>query len=148
MYFGVFSFISMHIISIDKPKSNIANLQLCENSPSMNLACMERFWLTSLILFCTCTPLLWRIWITWADPLAFSVPRAIDDGEDNVLALGKRVLNWLELTTMTFGPVFPLFPMLPWEIVRIPLIVVDEIPFAMGSTSGPVLLTFNAEWSC
>ena len=31
--------------------------------------------------------------------------------------------------------------------MRIPLIVVDEIPFAMGSTSGPVLLTFNAEGS-
>ena len=53
-------------------------------------------------------------------------------------ALGKRLRNWLELTTMTFGPVLPLFPMLPLEIVRIPLIVVDdEIPFAvMGSTSG------------
>ena len=40
---------------------------------------------------------------------------------------------------MTFGPlVVPLFPMLPFEIVRIPLIVVvDEIPFPLiGSTSG------------
>ena len=134
-------------VIIYKLNDNKINLQLCENSPSINLACIERFWLTSLILFCTCTPLLWRIWITWADPVPFSVPRAIDDGDDNVLALGKRVLSWLELTTMTFGPVVPPFPMLPWEIVRIPLIVVDEIPFAMGRTSGPVLVTFNAKWS-
>ena len=55
-----------------------------------------------------------------------------------VWALGNRLLSWLELTTITFGPVFPLFPMLPFEIVRIPLIVVeDEIPFPVrGSTRG------------
>ena len=53
-------------------------------------------------------------------------------------ALGNRFRSWLELTTMTFGPVLPLLPTLPLEIVRMPLIVVvDEIPFAvMGSKSG------------
>ena len=126
------------------------NLLLWENSPSIKRAWIERFcwcWWTSVILFCTfiwplfC--LIWRIWAVepFVEELPFSLFIWVMFVVDRLVwvAFGNRLLNWLELTTMTFGPlVVPLFPMLPFEIVRIPLIVVvDEIPFPLiGSTKG------------
>ena len=126
------------------------SLLLWENSPSINLAWMERLgccWWASVILFCTLIwplfCLIWRIWAVEPDDevLPFSLLIWVMFVVERLVwvAFGKRLRSWLELTTMTFGPLLvPLFPMLPFEIVRIPLIVVvDEIPFPLiGSTRG------------
>ena len=115
------------------------SLLLCENSPSMNLAWMDRFCCSSLILFCMLMPLVCRIWSTWGPPEALCSLILVMLEVRFVFPFGKRLFNWLELTTMTFGPLPPLLPLEilhPLVIVRIPLIVVeDEIPFpAIGNT--------------